>query len=154
MHDCCLTTATCTRLLQVKICDFGLSKYSSSSISQNYRRTKAYPQYTSPQRLRDFTRSPQDDVYAFGILLHFIATSRTPFRNVSALDLKGAVIAGMRPDIRAWAAASGSSSRSAGRTQEVVQAYCDLAEKCWHQEPGQRPDCDEILSRLSRLQHA
>jgi serine/threonine protein kinase len=148
-------TATCTRRLQVKICDFGLSKYSSSSISQSYLPTKAYTlEYTSPQRLRDFTRSPQDDVYAFGILLHFIATSRTPFSNVSALELKEAVIAGKRPDIRAWAAASGSSRGSAGRTPEVVQAYCDLAENCWHHEPGQRPGCDEILARLSRLQHA
>jgi serine/threonine protein kinase len=140
--------------VQVKICDFGLSKYSSSSINQSYTPAKAYTlEYTSPERLREFTRSAQDDVYAFGILMYFIATSRTPFSNVSTHELKEAVIAGKRPDIQSWAAGSSSSSRTAGE-QEVVEAYCELAQQCWHPDPGQRPGCPEILSRLSRLQHA
>jgi serine/threonine protein kinase len=146
--------ATCACPLQVKICDFGLSKYRSSSISQII--TKAYTlEYTSPERLRVFTRSVEDDVYAFGILMYFIATSCTPYSNVSAPELKGAVIAGIRPDIQSWAAgsSSSSSSRTAGE-QEVVEAYCELAQQCWHPDPGQRPGCPEILSRLSRLQYA
>jgi serine/threonine protein kinase len=148
-----LTAATPTTPSKVKICDFGLSKYSSCSISHSYNPpTKAYTlEYASPERLRAFKRSYQDDIYAYGVLLYFIATSRTPFGDVSATELKQAIIAGVRPDIRAWAA--GSSSRSAVE-QELVEAYCKLAERCWHQEPAQRPGCDAILSRLSELQHA
>jgi serine/threonine protein kinase len=149
-----LKTATRTPPLQVKICNFGLSRYSSSSISQGYSPTRARTQeYTSPERLQEFTCSQQDDVYAFGVLLYFIATSRNPFSAFSAHELKGAVIAGKRPDINAWAARPSSGSRDAVE-QHVVEAYCDLAQQCWHQEPGQRPSSGEILSQLSHLQHA
>jgi serine/threonine protein kinase len=146
-----LKMATRTPPLQVKICNFGLSRYSSSSISQGYSPTRIRTQeYTSPERLQEFTSSQQNDVYAFGVLMYFIATSRTPFSNVSAHELKEAVIAGKRPDISAWAALP---SRAAVE-QQVVEAYCDLAQQCWHQEPGQRPSSGEILSRLTHLQHA
>jgi serine/threonine protein kinase len=149
-----LTTATWSRPPQVKICDFGLSKYRSSSISQRYSPSDAYTEgYMSPERLLATGPSSQDDVYAFGILMYFIASSRTPFSNFSERDIKKAVIAGKRPDIQAWAASSNSSSSSsdAAGEQELVEAYCDLAQHCWHQDPRQRPSCEEILSQLSQL---
>jgi serine/threonine protein kinase len=137
-------------LPQVKICDFGLSKYSSSSLNQGYSPVRAYtPEYTSPERLRAFKRSPQDDVYAFGVLLYFIATSRSPYGDISSGELKEAVLSGVRPDIEGWAS---SGSYGTGM-QELVDGYCDLAQQCWHSETERRPGCAMILHRLSQLQH-
>jgi serine/threonine protein kinase len=141
--------ATCACLRQVKICNFGLSKYNSCSTNHTANTANDYTlEYTSPKRLHELSRSAHDDVYAFGILMYFIATSRSPFIHVSRHKLKDEVIRGTRPNIRAWA--SGTSSRPAVE-QEVVQAYCELAEQCWREQPEERPDCPQILSRLSQM---
>ena len=69
---------------QVKICDFGLAKHASTTQTSTYTpTTKAYTlEYTSPERLLTFKRSFQDDVYAFGILMFFIATCDSPFHDI------------------------------------------------------------------------
>jgi serine/threonine protein kinase len=80
----CSTKVPSMLLLQVKICDFGLARHAATTMHSTYTPvTKAYTQeYTSPQRLSDFKRTFQDDVYAFGILMHFIATSDAPFHHI------------------------------------------------------------------------
>jgi serine/threonine protein kinase len=69
---------------QAKICDFGLAKHASTTTASTYTpTTKAYTlEYTSPERLQEFTRSYQDDVYAFGIFMYFIASCDSPFHNI------------------------------------------------------------------------
>jgi serine/threonine protein kinase len=69
---------------QAKICDFGLAKHASTTTapSSYTPATKAYTlEYTSPKRLQEFKRSYQDDVYAFGILMYFIASCESPFHD-------------------------------------------------------------------------
>jgi serine/threonine protein kinase len=123
--------------------------YSSSTMSNSAHQTKAYTQeYTSPERLATFRRSKQDDVFAFGILLYFLAASRSPFTDISKLDLNRAVTAGVRPDLDKWA---DSQWRGAGVKQEVVVPYCELARQCWHQQASQRPDFDAIFTSLTTL---
>jgi serine/threonine protein kinase len=140
-------------MLQAKICDFGLSKYSSRSMTQaSSPAAQAYtPEYTSPERLRSHRRSREDDVYAFGILLYFIATSRSPFTDIGAGELKEAILDGERPDIQRWAAVS--SRHGGAATGKVVAAFCALAQECWQRDPARRPRCGAILSRLTELQH-
>jgi serine/threonine protein kinase len=69
---------------QAKICDFGLAKHAATTTASTYTpASKAYTlEYTSPTRLQEFTRSYQDDVYAFGILMYFIATCDSPFHDI------------------------------------------------------------------------
>jgi serine/threonine protein kinase len=123
--------------------------YSSSTMNTSSHQTTAYTQeYTSPERLATFRRSKQDDVYAFGILLYFLATSRSPFTDISKHDLNRAVAAGTRPDLDKW---TDSQWRGARVEQEVVVAYCELARQCWHQQPYQRPDFDAIFTSLTTL---
>jgi serine/threonine protein kinase len=151
-HTRCFSHCPCPPLLlllQAKVCDFGLAKYNSSSMNQTYHQTKAYTQeYTSPERLTSFRRSKPDDVYAFGILLYFLASSRTPFTDISAQDLDRAVVKGMRPDMEAWA---NSQQHSSVVTQQLVKPYCELTRQCWHQQPEQRPEFEAVFSRLTAM---
>jgi serine/threonine protein kinase len=70
--------------MQVKICDFGLAKHTATAMAASYiPTTPAFTrEYTSPQRIVDFIRTFEDDVYAFGILMYFIATSNYPYEHI------------------------------------------------------------------------
>jgi serine/threonine protein kinase len=136
--------------VQVKICDFGLAKYSSSSVtSHSLRATSARTlEYSSPERNQDGLRTKLDDIYAFGILMHFIATSRSPYPDICAADLERVVRNGRRPDIGAWA----SEGEALGQhVRRVVEPYCDLARRCWHELPEQRPAFEAIFSGLEDM---
>jgi serine/threonine protein kinase len=40
-------------------------------------------EYASPERLQEFQhRSPQDDVYSFGMVMYFIVTGKPPFSSM------------------------------------------------------------------------
>jgi serine/threonine protein kinase len=131
------------------VCDFGLAKYNSSSMNNTYHQTKAYTQeYTSPERLTTFRRTKEDDAYAFGILMYFLATSRSPFTDISAKDLDHAIAKGVRPDLDEWA---GSQPHGPEAQRKVVEPYCALTRQCWHQQPEQRPDFDAIYARLTAM---
>jgi serine/threonine protein kinase len=71
-------------MVQAKICDFGLAMHAATTTASTCTpATKAYTlEYTSPTRLQEFTRSYKDDVYAFGIVMYFIASCESPFHDV------------------------------------------------------------------------
>jgi serine/threonine protein kinase len=138
------------RPLQVKICDFGLAKYSSSSVTNQAPATFSARtlEYSSPERLLRCRRSRQDDVYAFGILMYFIATSRTPYGGISSAEVERAVNNGERPEIEEWEEAEEYSPEL---MQGVVAPYCELARQCWSNEPAERPAFEAIYARLAAL---
>jgi serine/threonine protein kinase len=104
--------------------------------------------YSSPERLRTFRRSKQDDVYAFGILMYFIATSRAPYRHIDFQDVERAVCNGVRPEIEEWEEAG---EYSPALVQGVVVPYCELARQCWGEKAAQRPSFEAIYTRLAAL---
>jgi serine/threonine protein kinase len=134
----------------VKICDFGLAKYSSSSITNQAPATSSARtlEYSSPERLLRCRRSRQDDVYAFGILMYFIATSRTPYSGISSAEVERAVNNGERPEIEEWEEAEECSPEL---TQGVVGPYCELARQCWSGKPAERPAFAAIYARQAAL---
>jgi serine/threonine protein kinase len=157
--------------LQVKICDFGLAKYSSSSLpNRGPASSSARPpanqgssslpsqapatssartlEYSSPERLRRGRRSRQDDVFAFGIVMYFIATSRTPYSGIDSEDVERVVKNGERPEIEEWEEAEEYSPEL---MQGVVAPYCDLARQCWSEEPADRPAFEAIYAKLAAL---
>jgi serine/threonine protein kinase len=137
-------------MAQVKICDFGLAKYSSNSVT-NRGGTAASArtlEYSSPERLLRGRRSKEDDVYAFGILLHFIATSLSPYSDISSEEVERVVKNGARPEIERWEEAR---AYSPVLMQLVVGPYCYLARQCWHEQPAQRPAFEDIYAQLDAL---
>jgi serine/threonine protein kinase len=142
---------------QVVICDFGLA-HTNSTIAAAATTTRhgaaEAPNtllYTSPERSLpppSFAPSFQDDVYAFGILMYFIATSETPFTGIPAAHLLEAIRQGARPQgLEAWVLRAAPSERHA-RTQ-----FMHLAQECWQQDPDRRPSFGSIVARLTALCH-
>jgi serine/threonine protein kinase len=140
---------------QVVICDFGLAHSNSTTAAAStvgrYSVAEAActPRYTSPERSlppQSFAPSFQDDVYAFGILMYFIATSETPFRGIPPTHLLEAIRQGTRPHgLEAWVQGAAPAER------DVRQRYTKLAQECWQHSPNMRPGFGNILSRLTAL---
>ena len=136
-------------MLQVKICDLGLATYTSSTITAT-QSTSAVGSaltraYISPERLLKGKRSKEDDCYAFGILLYFIATSRSPYdRNISSAGVEELVRIRERPDFEAW---KNGEDFSPEQMERVVGPFCELARQCWLEVPAQRPTFGDIHDR-------
>jgi sterile alpha motif and leucine zipper containing kinase AZK len=135
----------------VKICDFGLAKYSSGSITKtSYTAASSARtlEYASPERLLLGRRSKKDDVYAFGILMYVIATSLSPYSNIDSSDVERVVKNGARPGIEEWEEGGGYSREL---TRQVVVPYCQLARQCWSKEAAERPTFEVIYAKLTAL---
>jgi serine/threonine protein kinase len=139
----------------VVICDFGLAHTNSTTAApitaMQHRAAEAAStlMYTSPERSlppQSFAPSFQDDVYAFGILMHFIATCETPFRGIHPTHLLEAIRQGTRPQgLEAWV------QRAAPTERDARQRYMTLAQECWQHSPGMRPGFGNIVLRLREL---
>jgi serine/threonine protein kinase len=145
------------RAAQVVICDFGLAHTNSTSAAATatVAAQLAAPEpgstlkYTSPERSlpeQSFAPSFEDDVYAFGVLMFFIATSETPFKHIPPALLLDAIRHGTRPQgLEAWVKKAPSAHR------RTCEGYMHLAQECWQPSPGNRPSFESILSRLTAL---
>lgn len=125
-----------------KVCDFGLSKCFSQSLTNAIDLTMTgqfgTPIYMAPELLsyeEKYTSSV--DVYAFAILAYEIVTGNEPYselgEKISPFAFSKKIIDGYRPKL------------SDGITQKMK----DLLERCWSKEPRERPSFDEIFEKLS-----
>ena len=62
----------------LKIADFGIARYSDSSLTKTHQRVGA-PQYIAPEVWLGNEVSPATDYYALGVLLFELATGRGPY---------------------------------------------------------------------------
>lgn len=117
-----------------KIGDFGLSKHidpTNSSINSlsSYKGTCFY---TPPETWANqdyYTKA--GDVYAFGIIVYEIITSKFPYKGCSFFAFMRQVASGERPSLLG-----------------IPEAYKDLISSCWSQNEHERPTFDEIVEVL------
>ena len=119
-----------------KVADFGLSKLVQSeeygSISQSTATIKGTPMYIAPEIWSDYAYTPKCDVYAYGFMVYEIVTSLEPYKANSVFEIYPKIIRGERPTI----------------DDLVPIAYKNLIEKCWSQNPTERPDFSQIVEEL------
>lgn len=111
------------------IADFGLSKDVDTSNSQSG--IKGTPLYIAPEIWEEVNYSNEADVFAYAMILYEIYSNQKPFRNITMYKLAQAICKGIRPD-----------------TSDIEEPYKDLIERCWSQEPSDRPTFDEIVDAL------
>jgi len=115
----------------VKIADYSISKFVDDPnffSSEEAVRTRA-PEVTDDGKKGHTTQS---DVFSYGICLWEILTRSVAFADTSSIQIRRAIVAGVRPptgDI--W-------------PKEVA----NLVEACWDPVPGRRPSFDEIIRIL------
>jgi serine/threonine protein kinase len=94
------------------------------------------PHYCAPE-CYDNMCFPESDVFAFGLILYELLTGLTVFPETMAQIQIQAMISAKdeRPDIPEY----------------LLPAAVELITACWETDPDDRPDFDEIVNRLYRI---
>lgn len=120
-----------------KIGDFGLSKRIHNVDTLTYQTTsglKGSPTYSSPEILKFNDYSKSGDVYAFAFVVFEIVSNDLPFKDLYNKNqiYNEVVLNENRPEIPSF----------------VPDCYRNLIEKCWSQDPKERPSFDAIVDHL------
>ncbi|KAF9158462.1 hypothetical protein DFQ26_007630 [Actinomortierella ambigua] len=121
-----------TQFMQVKLCDFGLAKVKTISASASSDFFKGTPRWAAPEvtGLRPHY-TPKSDVYALGLVMWAMAANRPePFSDQQSTALVVDLVQrGDREEI----------------PSDTPPAYQTWIERCWHQDPNQRPNAQEVV---------
>ncbi|KAK8840242.1 hypothetical protein M9Y10_031187 [Tritrichomonas musculus] len=117
-----------------KISDFGLSKQVDESTTLETTKIPETPEYLAPELIKDNLFTKKADVYAFAIIVYEIMTGEKPFENLSnSLEIVNEI------------------TKNHGRpkfTKQIPDCYRKLIEKCWSEDPSERPIFKEITNQL------
>ena len=114
-----------------KLTDFGIRIY-KEEIIRDMKIIYDSPQYNDPEINIDDSCRYKVDVFSFGIVLFFLFAEKKPFNSSNADEIKNSIAMGIRPEI----------------PQTIPKEWKLLIEKCWNQNPIQRPTFTEICKIL------
>lgn len=95
--------------------------------------------YTAPEIWKGENYTKSSDVYSFSIIAYEILTGSMPFQNLSPFQIISKIINGDRPKI--------NSSVFLSYTP-MYDKYMNIIEKCWANDPENRPTFDQIVTFL------
>ncbi|KAK8881293.1 hypothetical protein M9Y10_004028 [Tritrichomonas musculus] len=131
------TSVYLTENIEPKLFNFGHLTYllfQNSFTFQSGKEAQVSPIYTSPEVLASKEYTKASDVYSFAMIVYEIITLERPFCNLKEFQefYDEIVIKRNRPSF----------------SKPITGCYKDLIEKCWLQEPNERPTFDEIVDIL------
>ncbi len=136
--------------------DFGLTKpmqdlarsVASSGTAANNPRWLA-PELLTDTELGESHYTTKTDIYAFGMVLFELLTWREPFRNTGHWEIINKIGRGERPVIPPRL--PGGSDNEIFAQGGVMEEYIQLMNRCWTQNPSERPEFEEIHPQLEKL---
>ncbi|MDP1602858.1 MAG: protein kinase, partial [Legionella sp.] len=127
-----------------KVGDFGLSvrltcgsELQVRDREENDPLMNINPTWAAPELLSGGRYTTAIDVYAMGIMMWELLVRAHPFEEVNMSILRGYVIAGNRP-----------AFPDTLRNDPDLTSYIQLAERCWHQDPEQRPSMRQVYEEV------
>ncbi|CAB4431919.1 unnamed protein product [Rhizophagus irregularis] len=98
----------------------------------NIDETKIYGvmPFVAPEVLKGKPYTQVADIYSFGMIMYFVATTKQPFANCAHDNILALNICnGIRPEIN---------------EKEAPKCYIDLMKRCWDSNPDNRPSAIEV----------
>ncbi|KAL3141527.1 hypothetical protein ABBQ32_004776 [Trebouxia sp. C0010 RCD-2024] len=118
-----------------KIADFGISRVKDpSKTCLTVTNNNGTPMYMAPEQFNGTRVDEKVDVYSLGCIINECMTRRQPWQGVSS---NGGFF-----QIIVKVAIQGERPRMAADCPDGLKR---LIQKCWHQDPHQRPSCAEIV---------
>lgn len=121
-----------TKHMEVKLCDFGLAAVRTATVSRSSEAVRGTLRWMSPELLASKPKyTTKSDMYAFGMVMWELAANCTrPFRDQpDNLVVMSLIIRGDREEL----------------PDDTPSDYRARVERCWHQDPDERPEASEIL---------
>ncbi|KAG7540226.1 Serine-threonine/tyrosine-protein kinase catalytic domain [Arabidopsis thaliana x Arabidopsis arenosa] len=118
----------------VKVADFGVARVQTESGVMTAE-TGTY-RWMAPEVIEHKPYDHRADVFSYAIVLWELLTGELPYSYLTPLQAAvGVVQKGLRPKI----------------PKETHPKLTELLEKCWQQDPAQRPNFAEIIEMLNQL---
>lgn len=120
-----------------QIADFGLAlithQKQDATTYQPNNKALGTPIYAAPEIWKKNAYSTAGDVYAFGYIVYEIMTNEAPFHGYTQDQVFDEVIANRcRPEFK----------------RPIPEVYKQLIEKCWSDDPNERPSFNSIVKEL------
>jgi serine/threonine protein kinase len=126
------------------IADFGLSKQLTDVTSNSTGNRTGIVEYIDPQCFKDhkYVRREKSDIYSLGVLLWEITSGRPPFHtdNVSQDDTD--------PDQSNLRYHISRENLREEPIEGTPLEYQQLYQKCWDDDPGKRPDINQVYNEI------
>ncbi|XP_065865589.1 serine/threonine-protein kinase STY46-like isoform X2 [Euphorbia lathyris] len=118
----------------VKVADFGVARVKAQTGVMTAE-TGTY-RWMAPEVIEHKPYDHKADVFSFGVVLWELLTGKLPYEYLTPLQAAvGVVQKNLRPTI----------------PKNINPKLGELLEKCWQQDPSQRPDFSEIISTLQQI---
>lgn len=112
-----------------RICDFGIARFQDIGAGKGMTQKIGTPNYMAPELIVSNVYDNKVDVYSFAMILFEMSECTRAFKGLKLNDLFTKVINNaLRPSF----------------TDQTPEPMRDLIEKCWAQDPAERPTFDEI----------
>lgn len=137
---------------RVKIADFNLSKIIDVD-GQNAKTgtmAGANPKWLAPEVIAGQPATVAGDVFSFGVVLWELLTWAIPWQKQSPWTVVAQVLGGKRLAIPPTEQLPGSPPDNAAFAQQLP-GYLELVNRCWAQDPADRPGFDEIIKELRKF---
>jgi serine/threonine protein kinase len=131
-RDLKTTNLLVDRGMNVKICDFGLSRFQADDKIMSAVGTV---QFAAPEVLRHEKYTEKADLFSYGTVLWELHTRRTIFHGMPQIAVYKSVVDGDMPPV-----GDGCDAR-----------YAQLVRDCWRLDASKRPSFRACLDRLSPL---
>lgn len=135
-----------TRSYEIKIGDFGLSRFNTASNNPTLSNMCGTMTHCAPEIFSGDLFTPKADVYSMGMILWELCTRvatgsyAPPYSEYPNIVL----------DIQIIAQAATKNLRPTV-PESVPKKFADLIEKCWDKDPGVRPDSAQLLRLVDGL---
>lgn len=139
--------------LNVKLCDFGISKEFSDDRKEG---TEGTVPFMAPEFLDSKVFTSQSEVYSFGILLYELfylsvgeVCQSTPYGDLLAIQILFQVVNNdLRPDLSSLKSKLNSVSPN---HREALCKIVDLMKQCWNKDPELRPSISDCIAILKAV---
>lgn len=131
-RDLKTTNLLVDRGMNLKICDFGLSRFRADDYLMSAVGTV---QFAAPEVLRHDRYNEKADLFSYGTVLWELYTRKCVFKGMSQFDVYRAVVGGEMPEI----------------PSDCNKKYAKLVRDCWQPDPSKRPTFRDVLDLLNPL---
>ncbi|PRW33836.1 Serine threonine- kinase CTR1 [Chlorella sorokiniana] len=129
------------------VTDFGIARIVEDAAHSGGSMAAMNPRWLAPELMQGHRATPASDVYAFSVVLHELLTWQLPWGSTNPWQLVNHVLSGGRLEVPSREALPGPDTAAFGG----LEAYISLMQRCWAQEPGQRPAFQQIVLELRAL---
>jgi len=120
---------------RVKVADFGISRILESKLGIDTTGLGSL-NWLAPEMLEGCEeRTSKLDVFSFGMVMWEIISEQFPYAGKNELEVLFSIVENQRPEV----------------PEHLDKEYASLMQKCWDQNPEERPDFEEILSVLENI---